>query len=87
MKKLILLLTLTMMFGQTKLETRVYEIEDFFGYYVDQYYDWYDLIGFEIEEFAIWDRQHEYNNMRTLGYPWVFRFNKVHEYICIYWKR
>ena len=44
-------------------------------------------IGFEIEEFAIWDRQHEYNNMRTLGYPWVFRFNKVHEYICIYWKR
>lgn len=44
-------------------------------------------IGFELEEFAIWDRQHEYNNMRTLGYPWVFRFNKVHEYICIYWKR
>ena len=44
-------------------------------------------IGFEIEEFAIWDRQHEYNNMKTLGYPWVFRFNKVHEYICIYWKR
>jgi len=44
-------------------------------------------IGFEIEEFVIWDRQHEYNNMRTLGYPWVFRFNKVHEYICIYWKR
>lgn len=44
-------------------------------------------IGFELEEFAIWDRQHEYNNMRTLGYPWVFRFNKVHEYICVYWKR
>lgn len=44
-------------------------------------------VGFEIEEFVIWDRQHEYNNMRTLGYPWVFRFNKVHEYICIYWKR
>ncbi len=44
-------------------------------------------IGFELEEFAIWDRQHEYNNMKTLGYPWVFRFNKVHEFICIYWKR
>jgi len=44
-------------------------------------------IGFELEEFVIWDRQHEYNNMKTLGYPWVFRFNKVHEYICIYWKR
>ena len=44
-------------------------------------------IGFELEEFAIWDRQHEYNNMKTLGYPYVFRFNKVHEFICIFWKR
>ena len=44
-------------------------------------------IGFELEEYVIWDRQSEYNNMKTLGYPWVFRFNKVHEYICIYWKR
>jgi DNA modification methylase len=44
-------------------------------------------IGFELEEFIIWDRQHEYNNMKTLGYPWVFRVNKVHEFICIFWKR
>ena len=44
-------------------------------------------VGFELEEFVIWDRQHEYNNMKTLGYPWVFRFNKVHEFICIFWKR
>jgi DNA modification methylase len=44
-------------------------------------------IGFELEEYVIWDRQKEYNNMKTLGYPYVFRFNKVHEYICIYWKR
>ncbi len=44
-------------------------------------------IGFELEEFVIWDRQHEYNNMKTLGYPYVFRFNKVHEFICIFWKR
>ena len=44
-------------------------------------------IGFELEEYVIWDRQPDYNNMKTLGYPWVFRFNKVHEYICIYWKR
>jgi DNA modification methylase len=43
-------------------------------------------IGFELEDFIIWDRQHEYNNMRTLGYPWVFRVNKVHEFICIYLK-
>ena len=44
-------------------------------------------IGFELEEFLIWDRQHEYNNMKTLGYPYVMRFNKVHEFICIFWKR
>ena len=44
-------------------------------------------IGFELEDIIVWDRQHEYNNMRTLGYPWVFRVNKVHEFICIYWKR
>lgn len=44
-------------------------------------------IGFELEEYIIWDRQKEYNNMKTLGYPYVFRFNKVHEFICIYWKR
>jgi DNA modification methylase len=43
-------------------------------------------IGFELDEFAIWDRQHEYNFMTTLGFPWVFRFNKVHEFICIYTK-
>lgn len=44
-------------------------------------------VGFELEEYVIWDRQKEYNNMKTLGFPYVFRFNKVHEYICIYWKR
>ena len=44
-------------------------------------------IGFELEEYVIWDRQIDYNNMKTLGYPYVFRFNKVHEFICIYWKR
>ena len=44
-------------------------------------------IGFELEDIIIWDRQHEYNNMKTLGYPWVFRVNKVHEFLCIFWKR
>ena len=44
-------------------------------------------IGFELEEYVIWDRQRDYNNMKTLGYPWVFRFNRVHEFICVYWKR
>ena len=41
-------------------------------------------IGFELEEFVIWDRQHEYNNMTTLGYPYVYRFNRIHEFICIF---
>jgi len=41
-------------------------------------------IGFELDEFVVWDRQHEYNFMTTLGFPWVFRFNKVHEFVCIY---
>jgi len=44
-------------------------------------------VGFELEEYVIWDRQRDYNNMKTLGYPWVFRVNKVHEFVCIYWKR
>lgn len=60
--------------------------DKFYPFHIDQTKIMQE-IGFEIEEFAIWDRQHEYNNMKTLGYPWVFRFNKVHEYICIYWKR
>jgi DNA modification methylase len=60
--------------------------DKFYPFHIDQT-KIMEEIGFEIEEFAIWDRQHEYNNMKTLGYPWVFRFNKVHEYICIYWKR
>jgi DNA modification methylase len=44
-------------------------------------------IGFEFEDLIIWDRQHEYNNMKPLGYPYVFRINKVHEYIMIFRKR
>jgi DNA modification methylase len=43
-------------------------------------------IGFELDEYVIWDRQREYNNMKTLGYPYVYRFNRVHEFICIYLK-
>ncbi|MFA5239657.1 MAG: DNA methyltransferase [Phycisphaerae bacterium] len=43
-------------------------------------------IGFSFEDILIWDRQHEYNNMRPLGYPYVFRVNKVHEYILIFKK-
>jgi len=44
-------------------------------------------IGFTFEDIIIWDRQHEYNNMKPLGYPYVFRVNKVHEYILIFRKK
>jgi DNA modification methylase len=43
-------------------------------------------IGFELDDIIIWDRQKEYNNMRPLGYPYVFRVNKVHEFILIFKK-
>ena len=43
-------------------------------------------IGFELDDIVIWDRQKEYNNMRPLGYPSVFRVNKVHEFILIFKK-
>jgi len=42
--------------------------------------------GFVYDDIIIWDRRHEYNNMRPLGYPYVFRVNKAHEYILIFLK-
>jgi DNA modification methylase len=43
-------------------------------------------VGFIFDDLIIWDRRHEYNNMRPLGYPHVFRINKAHEYILIFKK-
>jgi DNA modification methylase len=43
-------------------------------------------IGFEFEDIIIWDRKQEYSNLRPLGYPYVFRVNKIHEYILIFKK-
>ena len=43
-------------------------------------------IGFVFDDMIIWDRQHEYNNMRPLGFPSVFRINKVHEFVLIFKK-
>jgi DNA modification methylase len=43
-------------------------------------------LGFIYDDIIIWDRRHEYNNMRPLGYPSVFRINKAHEYILIFQK-
>lgn len=43
-------------------------------------------VGFIFDDLFIWDRRHEYNNMRPLGYPSVFRVNKAHEYVLIFKK-
>jgi DNA modification methylase len=43
-------------------------------------------VGFIYDDIIIWDRRHEYNNMRPLGYPSVFRVNKAHEFILIFQK-
>jgi len=43
-------------------------------------------IGFLYDDLIIWDRRHEYSNMRPLGYPYRFRINKAHEYILIFRK-
>jgi len=43
-------------------------------------------LGFIYDDLIIWDRRHEYNNMRPLGYPAVFRVNKAHEFVVIFQK-
>ena len=43
-------------------------------------------LGYILDDLIIWDRRQEYNNLRPLGYPYVFRVNKIHEYILIYQK-
>lgn len=43
-------------------------------------------IGFHLEDIIIWDRRKEYSNLRPLGYPYVFRVNKIHEFLMIYLK-
>lgn len=42
--------------------------------------------GFLYDDLIIWDRHSEYNCLRPLGYPAVFRINKVHEFILIFKK-
>jgi DNA modification methylase len=43
-------------------------------------------LGFIYDDMIIWDRRHEYNNLRPLGYPYRFRINRVHEFILIFQK-
>jgi DNA modification methylase len=44
------------------------------------------VIGFQLDDIIIWDRRNEYNNLKTLGYPYKFRLNRVHEYLLIFQK-
>jgi DNA modification methylase len=39
---------------------------------------------FRYDDLIIWDRRADYNSLRPLGYPAVFRINKVHEYLLIF---
>ena len=43
-------------------------------------------LGFVFDDLVIWDRRQEYNHLRPLGYPAVFRINKIHEYLLIFQK-
>lgn len=43
-------------------------------------------IGFILDDIIIWNRGQEYNNLRPLGYPSVFRVNRIHEFILIFQK-
>lgn len=40
-------------------------------------------VGYVYDDLIIWNRQSEYNNLRPLGYPSVFRVNKVHEFVVL----
>lgn len=40
-------------------------------------------VGYRLDDLIVWNRQAEYNNLRPLGYPAVFRVNKVHEFIVL----
>ncbi|MBO8128568.1 MAG: site-specific DNA-methyltransferase [Peptococcaceae bacterium] len=42
--------------------------------------------NYKLDDIIIWDRRKEYNNLRPLGYPYVFRVNKIHEYLLIFRK-
>lgn len=43
-------------------------------------------LGLVLDDIIVWDRSHEYNNLRPLGYPAVFRINKIHEFLLVFRK-
>lgn len=40
--------------------------------------------GYFLDDIIVWDRRADYNSLRPLGYPYVFRVNKVHEFLLIF---
>lgn len=40
-------------------------------------------VGYVLDDIIIWNRQADYNNLRPLGFPSVFRINKVHEFVLL----
>ncbi len=59
--------------------------DKFYPFHIDTV-EFMTRIGFELDDIIVWDRRQEYNNLRPLGYPHVFRVNKVHEFILIFRK-
>ncbi len=57
--------------------------DKFYPFHIDTIH-FMEAVGFELDDIIIWDRRHEYNNLKPLGYPYVFRVNKVHEFILIF---
>ena len=57
----------------------------FYPYHID-ISQFMQEIGFIFDDLIIWNRGQEYNNLRPLGYPSVFRVNKIHEFILIFQK-
>ena len=57
----------------------------FYPYHIDVS-QFMQEVGFIFDDLIVWNRGQEYNNLRPLGYPSVFRVNKVHEFILIFQK-
>jgi len=57
----------------------------FYPYHMDITH-FMEKIGFIVDDIIIWDRRNDYSNLRPIGYPSVFRINKIHEYLLIFQK-
>lgn len=58
----------------------------FYPFHMDISHFMTESLGFILDDIIIWDRRLDYSNLRPLGYPSVFRINKIHEYVLIFQK-